>query len=177
MAVPTALEKLLRIRNLEEEQRQQALGSALAELHRLQSALDSAAARERQGRELVTESARSGQGADRQSGLIQTLWARKQADALGPRIAAAEVETMRLRQEVLNKRVECRQAETLIEETELRATLDTGRRDQRFLDDWFGSSKFRGGTQFHAEKARVECGNPGGADGPDENLNENPPRD
>ncbi len=143
MAGPTPLQRLLRIRDLEEEQRRLALESALGELNQLKGAMKSARVRERQGRQLVGESARSGQGADRQAGLVQTLCAKRQAAVLEPRLADAQEEAARLRREVLEKRVECRQAETLIEENEARAALETGRRDQRVLDDWYRSRKFR----------------------------------
>jgi hypothetical protein len=44
MAVSRALRRLLRIRDLEEEQRRVALESALVELHRLQHSLEAAGA-------------------------------------------------------------------------------------------------------------------------------------
>jgi hypothetical protein len=42
-----------------------------------------------------------------------------------------------LRQEFLGKRVERRQAETLIRETEARDAIEAGRRGQQALDDWY----------------------------------------
>ncbi len=80
---------------------------------------------------------------DRQAGLVQALYAQRHGAALEPRVANAVEEAARLRQKVLEKRVECRQAETLIEESEARDALETGRRDQRVLDDWYGARKFR----------------------------------
>ncbi len=146
MAGPAALQRLLRIRDLEEEQRRLALESALGELNLLNDAREAARARERKGRELVGESVRSGRGADRQAGLVQSQFAQRLATSLEPRVANAEQEATRLRQEVLEKRVECRQAETLIDESEARASIETGRRDQRVLDDWYGARKFREGS-------------------------------
>jgi hypothetical protein len=143
MAVSTALERLLRIRDLEEEQRRLALESQLGRLNELKNAMRTALARQRQGRELVGESVRSGQAADRQAGLVESIVAQKHAQMLEPCITASEDQAARLRQEVLDKRVECRQAETLIEETEARDALEASRRSQRILDDWFGSKKFR----------------------------------
>ena len=143
MAVTTALQRLLRIRDLEEEQSQIALGSALGELKDLENARMAAVGRRRQGRELVVASAGSGETIDRQAGLVEGQAAERQTLMLEPRIAASEQRTSQLRQKVLEKRVECRQAETLIEETETRVAVEASRRDQRGLDDWFGSRKFR----------------------------------
>jgi hypothetical protein len=42
-----------------------------------------------------------------------------------------------MRQKFLSKRVERRQAETLIRETQARDATEAGRRDQRALDDWY----------------------------------------
>jgi len=43
----------------------------------------------------------------------------------------------RLRQEFLGKRVERRQAETLIEKTEAQDAIEAGRHAQQALDDWY----------------------------------------
>ena len=48
-----------------------------------------------------------------------------------------------LRREFLGKRVERRQAETLIGETEAQEAVAAGRRGQQALDDWYGSRLFR----------------------------------
>ena len=47
------------------------------------------------------------------------------------------------RQEFLAKRIERRQAETLIERSEARDAVDAARRTQRELDDWFLSRGIR----------------------------------
>ena len=56
MAASRALRRLLRIRELQEEQSRLALESALGELHRLEHALASTFVRERRGRSLVQAS-------------------------------------------------------------------------------------------------------------------------
>jgi hypothetical protein len=50
-----------------------------------------------------------------------------------------ELEVAALRQEFLLKRVERRQAETLIGETEARDAVSAGRRAQQQIDDWYRS--------------------------------------
>jgi len=147
MAVSRALRRLLRIRNLEEEQGRLALESALGELRNLQNALASTVERARRGRRLVGASAHSGELPDRLAGLEETRAAGRHAAALAPRIADAELDVVTLRREFLARRVERRQAETLIRETEAQDAAEAGRRGQQALDDWFGNKMHRAGAE------------------------------
>ena len=88
---------------------------------------------------MVIASVGTGDVADRQAGLAETQAGRRTAAMLGPRVAAAETEAARLRQAFLDKRMERRQAETLIEETRARDDSESERRTQRAVDDWYGS--------------------------------------
>jgi flagellar biosynthesis chaperone FliJ len=143
MAVSRALRRLLRIRELQEEQSRLALESALGELHRLEHALVTAFEREHRGRSLVQSSAQTNQLTDRLAGLEETRSASLHAAALVPRIDGMGEEVTDLRQEFLSKRVERRQAETLIAETEAREVIVDGRRSQQSLDDWYSSRMYR----------------------------------
>jgi hypothetical protein len=133
------LRRLLRIRDLQEEQSRLALESALGELHSLERAMAATFERDRRGRRLVQASARSGQLTDRLAGLEETRSASRHAEALAPRVDAMGEEVRELRQEFLSRRVERRQAETLIRETEAREAIEDGRRGQQTLDDWYSS--------------------------------------
>ncbi len=146
MAVSRALRRLLRIRNLEEEQGRLTLESALGELRNLQNTLAATVERARRGRRLVGVSAHSGELADRLAGLEETRAAGRHATALTPRIADAELDVVALRREFLARRVERRQAETLIHETEVQDNVEAGRRGQQALDDWFGNKMHRAGA-------------------------------
>jgi hypothetical protein len=150
MAVSRALRRLLKIRAIEEEQSRLALESALGELNRLEVALAATAERDRLGRRLVQSSASNGELPDRLAGLEETRAAGCHAAWLGPRIAEAELDVLGLREEFLARRVERRQAETQIEETEARDALDAGRRGQQSLDDWYGN-------RMHRTEAEVEA--------------------
>jgi hypothetical protein len=141
--VSSALRRLLRVRDLEQEQYKLALDSALGELRRLERALAASRAQERQGRERVAASTRSGELIDRIAGLAESEAARRRAKAIALRIPAAEAEAARRRHEFLAKRVEHRQAETLISETEAQDGVQTVRREQQSLDDWFGARAHR----------------------------------
>jgi flagellar export protein FliJ len=143
MAVSRALRRLLRIRELEEEQNRLALESAIGELNRLEHALATTIEREHRGRSLVLDSAQTGQVMDRIAGFEETRSATLHAEALVPRIEAKQEDIVARRQEFLTKRVERRQAETLIQETEAREAIEAGRRGQQSLDDWYGSRQFR----------------------------------
>jgi flagellar biosynthesis chaperone FliJ len=143
VAVSRALRRLFHIRALEERQKRIALEAAIGELSRLEHALNAASERGRRSRRLIESSARAGEPADRFSGLEESETAGRHAAHLKPRIAAAEQTVEELRAEFLAARVERRQAETLIEETEARDALDADRRSQQALDDWHGAQRYR----------------------------------
>lgn len=131
------LRRLLRVLVLEEEQAQAELEAALARLHRLQSALNSAAEREHAGRQLLATSIHSGDAVDRLAALQEVAAAQRSADALRPRIERAEQDIAERREEFLAKRIERRQAETLLREAEAREASEFERRAQQSTDDWY----------------------------------------
>jgi hypothetical protein len=153
MAVSRALRRLLRIRELEEEQSRLALESALGELHRLEHALAATVERERRGRSLIQASAQTGELTDRLAGFEETRSAKLHAAALGPKISGMGEEVTDRREEFLLKRVERRQAETLIQETEAREAIVDGRRGQQALDDWYSSNLYRAGDKKDTDAA------------------------
>ena len=137
MAASRALRRLLRVLTIEEDQCRLALESALGELRRLERIMLAAQYRARGGRRLVFLSAGSGELADRLAGIEETHAAKRRQLALAPRIEQAEREVEELRQAFLAKRVECRQAETLIRENQAKDEVIAGRRTQQALDDWY----------------------------------------
>jgi hypothetical protein len=146
MPVSRAFERLLGIRKLQEEQERLVLESALKDQRDLEAARNAASQRERQGRALVGESARLDRLEDRQAGVVQATAARRLGWFLAPRIAKAQEKSMRKRQSFLEKRVERRQAETLIEKNAAAEAQDSDRRNQQALDDWYRSGRFGKGT-------------------------------
>ena len=82
MPVSRALRRLLRIRELEEEQSRAALESVIGELSCLEKAVVVAAGRDRQGRRLVSSSAQSGELPDRLAGLEESRTAIRQGKVL-----------------------------------------------------------------------------------------------
>lgn len=141
MPVSNALKRLLRIRDLEQEQHRRALESALAELRQLEDALVRAATRERDGRSSFTASVLDRvpdeKPVELQSSRVESAIGQKHMVALTPRISRAEVQAAMRRQEFLLKRMERRQAETLIQEIEASDTIEAVRQSQQKLDEWF----------------------------------------
>jgi flagellar biosynthesis chaperone FliJ len=151
------MRRLLRIRELEEEQSRLALESAMGDVHRLEHARVAGIERDRRGRQLVHASIRSGEFRDRLAGLEESRAADRIELVLAPRIADAEQEVSSAREDYLSSRVERRQAETLIEEAEARETADRERRSQQALDDWYRNRLHRA----DGEGSRAEPGRSG----------------
>ena len=143
MAVSMALRRLARVLEIEEEQCRLALEAALSNLRSLERALLATTERERKGRQLIVASAGTGELPDRLAGIEETRCSARRAEALSPRIKEAELNAAALQQVFLAKRVERRQAETLLEEAQARDALQASRRSQRGLDDWY-LSQLRG---------------------------------
>lgn len=143
MPVSAALRRLLRVRDLEEEQHRLALESALSDLHTLENALDLARSAERRGRTRLASSAPASDPADRIAARVEFSSAARHAAALAPRIAAAEQEVSRIRQQFILKRTERRQAEALIHEREALDAIEADRRTQQGLDNWIASRAHR----------------------------------
>jgi len=137
MAVSRTLRRLLSVLEIQEDQYRAALASALADLGRLEEAMAATAKRDRGGRRLVAASASTGELADRLAGLEETRASRRHAAALMPRIADAKLAATARQQEFLSKRIERRQAETLIRKTRAEDDLEAARRTQQGLDEWF----------------------------------------
>ena len=160
MAVSRAMRRLLHVLELEEEQAKVALELALSDLKRLHAAFAAAGERDRGGRRLVASSAGSNRLAgsnetvDRLAGLEEMRAACRHRAALTPRIAQTEQAVAVRREQFLAKRIDRRQAETLIAETEAADAVEAGRRGQRELDDWF-LSRLHGARNDRGE-ARTE---------------------
>ncbi len=155
MAVSRALRRLLRVRALEEEQARLELEAAMGDLRRLEYARAAATERDRRGRRLIEASAETGEAADRLAGIEETRAAERFTQALMPRIAGREQDVASLREEYLERRVERRQAATLIEEDEARDGRDRDRRSQQALDDWFRNRLHRAGEDAMAAEDRT----------------------
>ena len=137
MAVSRVMRRLLQVLEMQEESSRARLESARAEIRQLQEAMTRQAERERLGRRWVAASARSGEIVERIAGLEESRLAKRHLTILAQRITVA-VKAMELAQrELLDKRMERRQTQTLIDEAEARERVEAERRAQRDLDEWF----------------------------------------
>jgi len=143
MAISRALKRLLRIRDLEEEQSEIALNSAMGELRRLEQALVVTGERKRLGRAMMEQGIRQGELFERVAGIEEQELATRMVRALEPRLAAQQNEVRLRREAYMEKRVERRQVETLLEEAAKREQMESDRRTQQGLDDWFSSRQFQ----------------------------------
>jgi len=166
MTESRSLKQLLRIRALEEEQSRALLEAALGELHRMEASLVLNQQREVRGRRLVAQSHRRAgdeiQGIDRRAGIEESVAARRSIAAITPRVEVQKQVVEEMRRIFLARRVDRRQAETLIVEAAARAEVESSRRAQRTMDDWFGArisrgeGRLLGGTAKRAEHERRE---------------------
>ncbi|HTW80267.1 MAG TPA: hypothetical protein VME23_12040 [Terracidiphilus sp.] len=131
------MERIVRVRRMEEGESRRLLELALGELAQLELALSAAKQRERAGRQLVAASARSGEIRDRIAGMEESRSASRRAAALAPRIRSAGDRVASLRQDYLSKRTTRLQAETLAEAEKAREAAINLRRGQQDLDDWY----------------------------------------
>lgn len=137
MAVSRGLRRLLHVLELEEEQKKNALEAAVGELRRIEQAQQAAGERERRGRALVLTSFESGELVDRIAGIEES----RSAGALGKTLAGWQESAVAIvedrRADLVAKRIERKQTETLIEEAVRRDAAEAARRSQNSLDEWY----------------------------------------
>jgi flagellar export protein FliJ len=135
MPISLAMRRLLRIRELEEEQSRIALETALGEMNRLKAALLRTAQHGQAARRLFASSVQSGDVTDRVACLQEMRAADNLTEVLSGKLATAAPEVARLRERFLATRVQRKQAESIIKESDSRAEIEEERRNQRDLDD------------------------------------------
>jgi hypothetical protein len=135
--IARGMQRLLRVLELEEEQRRAQMEETLADLQRLKRALTNAREQEHRGRHMVAEGARANDVVERLAGAEKSRTALRRSTALRPRMAESEKAAGERREKFLEKRIERRQAEAMIERCKAAERAESTRRGQRFLDDWF----------------------------------------
>jgi flagellar biosynthesis chaperone FliJ len=153
MAVQRSLQRLLRIREIEEEQCRLAMESALGRLMEMRRLQSMAAERDGCGRRLVRVSLHGGDIAGRMAGLAESHAALEMARALTPRIWQAEQDVDRLRADFLERRVQRRQAETLLEDAAQREAGHAEKRAQQEVDEWYRSRRWTDASRTGAGQA------------------------
>jgi hypothetical protein len=138
------MRRLLHVRDVEEEQYRMALETALGAFHALEHARAVAIMRQHAGREFLSASALTGEITDRTAALVEVKFAVRCVTVLAARLADAENNVMHAREAYIDKRIERRQAATLIEEAEAQEEIESLRRAQQSLDETYGASLHRG---------------------------------
>jgi flagellar export protein FliJ len=131
------LARLLDIRYAEERQSRNLMESAVLELRSLEKISEDTHKRRKDARALITTSLGTGDGLDRIAALEEMAISERVAIALQKKIVAIELQVERLRQDFLAKRTERRQVETLIDHAKAQEAIESKRRAQTAMDDWY----------------------------------------
>jgi flagellar export protein FliJ len=138
MAKRRVLERLWRLRELEEEQSRLALEARVQDRDRIAQRLESATQGVVQSRRVFADRLGDPDTATRTGALAELGQARRRQAAIRPQFELAEIEVERGREEFLARRTGRRQLETLLERGQQAAREETARRAQQMLDDWYG---------------------------------------
>ena len=141
MLVKRTLNRLLRLRELEEEQSRLELELAVAERNRAQQEIAFVTGRLEQGRRHFATGIVEQNRLARAAGLLETEEAGRQRLRLYPQLETADAEVARQQAEFLLHRTGRRQVETLVENERANGEVEAGRRAQQMLDDWYGRRK------------------------------------
>lgn len=137
MPISSAVRRLLRIRELREEQSRSDLENALHEMQQLRSALDAARSEAARSRAAIRESLRCEKPVHRIAGLAEEEIAHRHAAALADQAQTAEERAAEQRELFLARRIERRQVESLVHHGLDEEAREDARRNQSSLDEWF----------------------------------------
>lgn len=140
MAVAKTVRRLLHVLNLEEELQRKEFETAQSDLVRLENALMTCAEREENGRHLLAAGVQSGELADRLAGIEEIRIGKRYALALESHIDQSTSRVDDCRTALLEKQVERKQVETLVETAKAREAIEANRKAQQQLDDWYLTS-------------------------------------
>jgi flagellar biosynthesis chaperone FliJ len=132
------LQRLLRIRELREEQSRVELEAAVGQRNRVGEEFMEAKSRETQGRSAFVAGISEDDRIGRAAGMIEMEQARKERPRIATRLEAANAEVERQRDEFLAHRTARRQVETLVSAKQATLRAEAARRAQQTLDDWYG---------------------------------------
>jgi len=138
MAMRNVLSRLLRIRELEEEQSRVRLEELAGARARVGLEMESAIRENGDGRAWFQQAIAGGDALGRAEGLAAMEVAGLRRAWIAPLLREAEEELERQREEFLGRSTDRLQAETLDAEARAGAELEAGRRAQQMLDDWYG---------------------------------------
>jgi flagellar export protein FliJ len=132
------LQRLLRIRELQEEQSRVELEAAVGHRNRVADELVETKSRQAQGRSAFVAGISDRDRTGRAAGMIEMEQARKEQPRIATRLEAANAKVERQRNEFLEHRTARRQVETLVSAEQAALREEAARRAQQTLDDWYG---------------------------------------
>ncbi|WP_263352151.1 hypothetical protein [Acidicapsa acidisoli] len=132
------LQRLLRIRELREEQGRVELEAVVGQRNRVAQELVEAKNRQAQGRSAFVAGISDRDRTGRAAGMIEMEQARKEQPRIAARLEAANAEVERQRNEFLEHRTARRQVETLVSAEQAALREEAARRAQQTLDDGYG---------------------------------------
>ena len=137
MSVSKSLERLLHVREIQEELRKRDLAAAAINLARLERADASAAERVIRGRKLLFSALDANDLCERLVGQAEIEWGELRQALLKNRVENMKSLAEEIRADVIDKRLERQQVETVVEAAEAQVEIEMGRKTQQSLDDWF----------------------------------------
>jgi flagellar biosynthesis chaperone FliJ len=132
------LQRLLRLRELQEEQSRVELEAAVSNRNRVVEELAAAMRRQAQGRTIFVAGICGQDAKGRAAGMVEMEQYGKQRPAIEERLKVADAELARRREEFLAHRTARRQVETLVSAEQAALKEEMSRRAQQTLDDWYG---------------------------------------
>jgi len=133
-----ALPRLLRLRQIEEEESRQALEIAAAERNRAECEFARTVEHYAQSRRQFTAGVLRQNSLDRTGALLEMEQADRDRLVALPALHAANSKEARLKTGFLARRTERRQVEALVETQQRKGNAEDMRRVQQMLDDWYG---------------------------------------
>ncbi len=138
MSGTRVLQRLLRLRELQEEQSRVELEAAVGNRNRVAQELAAAASRQAQGRRAFMAGIYVQDATGRTACSVEMEQAEKTRPRIAARLEAADAEVARQREVFLAHRISRRQVETLVSAEQAALKEEAARRMQQMLDDWYG---------------------------------------
>jgi len=139
MGTARGLNRLLRLRRVEEELSGLELEASVRTLRHIEEAVEAIRERQAVGRRGFVAAVQRGDAVERAGELVAMEAAAIARAGLEPRIQEADAETERLRADFLLRRAGRRQVEALIDVARREAASKDLHRAQQRLDDWYGN--------------------------------------
>lgn len=137
MPASKSLERLLRVFEIQEETRKRDLEEAQGKLARMEDSLATTCEKVDRGRVLLTAALQSSKLDDRLAGQLEIDSGELRKAFLQKSIGEMSMVVEQARTGYLDKRVERKQVEALLETAERLASAEGVRKAQQSLDDWF----------------------------------------